>query len=181
MVLLKSDSQKLQKGDRLPEFNLRNVVDEHSYSNVSFSDKKAILIIFMCNHCPYVQSKFDEIERLTKIFPDIAVIGISSNDIDTYPQDGPDNMKKVAEGIGLKYYLYDESQDVAKRFGATCTPDPFLFLDGKLVFHGRLNNAMTLEDTSTENTMELVIRDALDGKEIEPWFNPSMGCSIKWK
>lgn len=181
MSLLQSQKDALEQGAALPEFRLRNVVDGKLYSSGFFTDKKGVLIIFMCNHCPYVQVKLEDVVALQDTFPEIFVVGINANDAEMYPQDGPDHMKELAEKIGLKYYLYDETQRVAKDFGAVCTPDPYFFFDGKLVFHGRLNDAMEPHEAVSENTMEKVIRKALAGNEIEEWFVPSQGCSVKWK
>ena len=92
-------------------------------------------------------------------------------------------MKSVAAEKGIKFdYLVDETQEIAKKYGAMCTPDPFLFnKEGKLVFHGRIDNAMKPEDTATEKTMIGVIEKLLSGEKIEKDFDPSIGCSIKWK
>ena len=91
-------------------------------------------------------------------------------------------MKELAREKGYQYYLVDETQDVAKKYGATCTPDPFVFdKEHKLVYHGRINNQMEPSDEVTENTMREVLDKVLAGEEVEDWFVPSQGCSIKWK
>lgn len=181
MVLLKSEVV-LKAGDKAPEFNLQGV-DDKSHSLSEVKDQPA-LVIFMCNHCPYVKAKVAAMNEIYEKFNGrIAMIGINSNDPTDYPDDSFENMKKFANEKGIKFtYLVDETQEVAKRYGAVCTPDPFLFdKEKRLVFHGRLDNAMKPEDTATEKTMILNIEKILSGKNIEKDFDPSMGCSIKWK
>ena len=113
----------------------------------------------------------------------IALIGINSNDSTEYPDDSFENMKKIADEKGIKFdYLVDEKQDVAKKYGAICTPDPFLFdQDRKLIFHGRIDNAMNPDTVATEKTMIINLQKFLNGNKIEKDFEPSIGCSIKWK
>jgi peroxiredoxin len=182
MVLLKSEVV-LKTGDKAPDFELLGTDDKiHRLSE--YRNYKGLLIVFMCNHCPYVQAKTKAlVELYDKFKGDIAIIGINSNDPTNYPDDSFENMKKFAEEKGIKFtYLVDETQQVAKRYGAVCTPDPFLFdQDGKLIFHGRIDNAMNPEDIATEKTMFINIEKLLSQKKIENDFEPSMGCSIKWK
>lgn len=182
MVLLKSEVV-LKAGDKAPDFNLLGI-DDKRHSLSEFKDYPATLVIFMCNHCPYVQAKVSAMNEIYgKFNGKIAMIGINSNDPTNYPDDSFENMKKFAEEKGIKFtYLVDETQQVAKKYGAVCTPDPFLFDNNKnLVFHGRIDNAMKPEDTPTEKTMIVNIEKILAGKKIEKDFDPSMGCSIKWK
>lgn len=174
--------QKLHRGDEAPTFRLRGV-DEREYSLDDFEGKDGYLIIFMCNHCPYVKAKVGAMNELYREFGDrIAIIGMNSNDPE-FPGEGMENMKEFAKERGIQFpYLLDETQEVAKAYGAVCTPDPFLFnKERKLVFHGRINDAMQPEDTPTEATMKINIEKMLKGEPIDPWFNPSMGCSIKWR
>ena len=173
---------KLNAGDKAPDFQLKGV-DEKTYSLGDFEGVEGFLIIFMCNHCPYVKAKIDDLNALYEKFNNkIAIIGINSNDPE-YPGEGMEHMKEFAQERNIKFtYVLDDTQEVAKSYGATCTPDPFLFdKDKKLVFHGRINDAMEPDDTSSENTMELNIEKMLQGESIDPSFNPSRGCSIKWK
>ena len=182
MVLLES-KVSLQTGDMAPDFELLGVDDkQHSLSN--YKDYKGLLVIFMCNHCPYVKAKIDAIKEIHEKFKDrIALVGINSNDSTEYPDDSFENMKIIAQEKEIKFdYLVDDDQEIAKRYGAVCTPDPFLFdSERKLVFHGRIDNAMKPEDTATEKTMISNIQRFLDGEKIEKDFDPSIGCSIKWK
>jgi len=182
MVLLESKIS-LKTGDAAHDFLLMGI-DDKMHSLDSYSESKGLLIIFICNHCPYVKAKIDAIKQIHEKFNEnIALVGINSNDSTEYPDDSFENMKKIANEKGIKFdYLVDEKQDVAKKYGAVCTPDPFLFdQNRKLIFHGRIDNAMNPDDTATENTMQKNIEKFLSGEKIEKDFEPSIGCSIKWK
>ena len=182
MVLLESKIS-LKTGDTAPDFSLMGI-DDKIHSLESYVGSKGLLVIFMCNHCPYVKAKIDAIKQIHEKFKEsIALVGINSNDSTEYPDDSFENMKKIADEKGMKFdYLVDEKQDVAKKYGAICTPDPFLFdQNRKLVFHGRIDNAMNPDDTATESTMQKNIEKYLAGEKIEKDFDPSIGCSIKWK
>ena len=182
MVLLES-KVSLQTGDIAPDFELLGI-DDKQHSLTNYKDYKGLLVIFMCNHCPYVKAKIDAIKEIHEKFKDrIALVGINSNDSMEYPDDSFENMKIIAQEKEIKFdYLVDGDQEIAKKYGAVCTPDPFLFdSERKLVFHGRIDNAMKPEDTSTEKTMIDNIQKFLDGEKIEKDFDPSIGCSIKWK
>jgi len=182
MVLLESKIS-LKTGDISPDFSLMGI-DDKIHSLDSYAESKGLLIIFMCNHCPYVKAKIDAIKQIHEKFnEDIALVGINSNDSAEYPDDSFENMKKIADEKDIKFdYLVDEKQDVAKKYGAICTPDPFLFdQNRRLIFHGRIDNAMNPDDTATENTMQKNIEKYLAGEKIEKDFDPSIGCSIKWK
>ena len=182
MVLLESQI-KLKTGDSAPDFNLLGI-DDQKHSLENYKDSEGILIIFMCNHCPYVKAKIEAIKQIHEKFGNrIAVVGINSNDPIDYPEDNFENMKKVAQEKELKFdYLVDDTQEIAKKYGAMCTPDPFLFnKNGELVFHGRIDDAMNPDAVATENTMQENITKLLEGRKIEKDFEPSIGCSIKWK
>jgi Peroxiredoxin len=172
----------LKTGDKAPEFNLKGIDDEmHSLDDYS---KKGLLVIFMCNHCPFVKAKIDAIKELYEKFnDDVAIVGINSNDSIKYPDDDFESMKAVAKEKGLQIdYLVDETQEIAKKYGAVCTPDPFLFdSEKKLIFHGRIDDAMNPEAEVSEKVMIKNIEKFLNGQKIEKDFDPSIGCSIKWK
>lgn len=182
MVVMESQVV-LKAGDMAPEFDLTGI-DDKKYSLSSFKGYEALLVIFMCNHCPYVKAKVDAINEIQNKFGGkVAVVGINSNDSVAYPDDSFDSMKTFAseKKIGF-FYLVDETQHVAKKYGAVCTPDPFLFnKELKLVFHGKIDNAMKPEDRATEKTMITNIEKLLGGQKIAKDFDPSIGCSIKWK
>ena len=182
MVLLNSNIKGLKKGEKAIDFSLKNV-DGKIVSLKDFKGK-ILVIIFMCNHCPYVKPKMNEIAKIQRDYESkgVAVICINSNDPDYDSEDSFDNMKKIAKQKGYRYYLVDETQEVAKAYGATCTPDPFVFdKSHRVVYHGRINDAMNPEDVPKKHDMMEVLDKVLSGREIKEWFVPSMGCSIKWK
>ena len=183
MVLTKSITM-LKAGEKAPNFELKGV-DGKKYSLSDFKNAKALLIIFMCNHCPYVKPKIEMIKNLQKKYSGkgLIVVGINSNDAADYPEDSFDGMVKTAKEKNFNFiYLIDETQQVAKAYGASCTPDPFLFdSEKKLVYHGRLNNQMEPNDAPTEHDMDEAIQAVLAGKKPKQDFIYSIGCSIKWK
>ena len=181
MVLLESEVS-LKTGDSAPDFSLKGI-DDNIHSLADY-DKKGLLVIFMCNHCPYVKAKIEAIKEIHQKFKDqISLIGINSNDSDKYPDDSFESMNTVANEKNITFdYLVDESQETAKKYGAVCTPDPFLFdSDRKLVFHGRIDDAMNPDAIATEKVMINNIEKFLNGQKIDKDFDPSIGCSIKWK
>ena len=143
MVKTLSDYGKLKKGSPAPEFSLKGT-DGKIHKLSSYAGKKGYLVIFMCNHCPFVKPKMGYIAELAgKYGKDIQVFGINANDQNEYPEDDFETMKKVANEKGFSFpYLADETQEIAKSYGASCTPDPFLFDAGKkLAYHGRFDDA----------------------------------------
>ena len=181
MVLLESEVS-LKTGDSAPDFSLKGI-DDNIHSLADY-DKKGLLVIFMCNHCPYVKAKIDAIKEIHQKFKDhISLVGINSNDSEKYPDDSFDSMKSVAKEKNIDFdYLVDETQDIAKKYGAVCTPDPFLFdSDRKLIFHGRIDDAMNPDAVPNEKVMIKNIEKFLNNEKIEKDFDPSIGCSIKWK
>lgn len=181
--MVKTESRvQLQKGDAAPDFALP-VIDGHVTNLASLTAKEGIFILFMCNHCPYVKVRMGEVMALYKEFGDrIAFVGINSSDPE-YPGEGMENMKAFAKERGIAFpYLLDEEGSVARAYGASCTPDPFLFdRNAKLVFHGRLTDALEPQEQVKERTMRENMQKLLANESIEPWFNPSLGCSIKFK
>ena len=182
MVLLESQI-KLKKGDIAPDFELLGI-DDKTHTLKNYENYKGILVIFMCNHCPYVKAKVDALNELfEECGKDIAIIGINSNDPTNVPEDSFEGMKQTAKEKNFQFdYLVDETQEIAKKYGAVCTPDPFLFdSDKRLVFHGRIDDAMNPDAKVTEKVMINNIEKFLNGQKIEKDFDPSIGCSIKWK
>jgi Peroxiredoxin len=181
---LEQSKSELTQGERVPEFELENTTGE----KVSLSDLDnydGVLVVFMCNHCPYVKTQVEELRKLNKEFSSIALVGINPN-CETHPDDSVEKMKEFTEENDLKsphfYYLSDPSQEVAKEFGAKCTPDPFL-LDWRhrLYYHGRLNDKMSPDQEVEDREMKKVIQDMLKRREPPEKQKPSQGCSIKWK
>jgi peroxiredoxin len=169
MVLTESN-YKLKKGDSAPDFSLLSTGNK-TYLLNDFKDKPT-LIIFMCNHCPYVIAKLPELNRIAEDFKDkVNVIGINSNDPDYDSEDSFENMKKYIDNGKIKFlYLADETQKTAKDYGAVCTPDPFLFdKNHKLIFHAKVDD------------LHRAITELINTNEITMEEKPSIGCSIKWK
>jgi peroxiredoxin len=183
MSLEESDSE-LEVGETAPEFTLENFEGQ----KVALSDLDnfdGVLLIFICNHCPYVKAQKEEIRKLAEEFSSIAVVGINPN-AETHPQDSVEKMETFAEENNLEssnfFYLADPEQEVAEAYGAVCTPDPFL-LDWRhrLHYHGRLNDKTNPDEEVTEREMKSVIEKMLKRKEPPEEQKASQGCSIKWK
>ncbi len=176
--------QKLKIEDKAPYFNLK-AVDGKYYSLNDFKGAKALLIVFMCNHCPYVKAKLDTIKNLQAKYKDkgLILVGINSNESENYPEDSYEGMVETAKAKNFNFiYLQDESQEVAKAYGASCTPDPFLFDSRQeLVYHGRFDDALEPGQKATKFDMEEAIEAVLQGKKPKQEFLYSLGCSIKWK
>lgn len=176
-------SKHLKHGDMAPDFTLKST-DGKNYSLKDFEDNKAILIVFICNHCPYVLGKLEELNKISEDFKGkgLKVIGINSNESDNYPEDSYENMKRFVESGKVKFlYLHDETQEVAKKYDAKCTPDPFLFDENqKLIFHSRVGFPPT-PNKSEKHELYEAIKEFLETGKISQKENPSMGCSIKWK
>ncbi len=176
-------AQKLSSGSQAPNFSLKGV--DNKIHNLNEFNSKALLIVFICNHCPYVKARISDLVSLQSKFApsELQIVGINSND-PSYEGEGFDKMINFAKEYSLNFpYLIDETQHVAKEFGAVCTPDPFLFDESKkLVFHGKINNAIEPDAIPTVHTMEENIHKVLEGKknDISKDFDPSVGCSIKW-
>ncbi len=181
-----TESTMLELGHRLPDFSLPDVVSGKTISPADFQDKKALLVMFICVHCPYVIHVREELARLGRDYAGkpLGIIAISSNYVGTHPQDAPENLKKMAEELGFNFpYCYDESQEVAKAFTAACTPDFFLFdEDRKLVYRGQLDDSRPGNGIPvTGKDLRAAIDAVLAGKPVDPNQKPSMGCNIKWK
>lgn len=183
MSLEQSDSE-LEQGESAPEFELENYEGE----KVALSDLDnydGVLVVFMCNHCPYVKAQTEELRKLNDEFSSIAIVGINPN-AETHPGDSVEKMGDFIEENDLDsphfYYLVDADQEVAEAYGAECTPDPFL-LDyrHRLFYHGRLNDKAGPNQEVEEREMKEVIEDMLKRRDPPQEQKPSQGCSIKWK
>lgn len=169
-----------------PDFNLMDTVSGKGFSLQNSKGKKGTVVLFICNHCPFVIHVNPEIVKLAHDYQEkgIAFIAISSNDVENYPQDAPHLMKEVAVREGYTFpYLYDESQEVAKAYDAACTPDFYLFnTDLKLVYRGQLDdsrpgNGIPLTGTDLRNAFDALLSNA----PVDTVQKPSIGCNIKWK
>lgn len=188
MTLKESTDAQLSRGDPAPGFTLTGA-DGGTHALADYTDYDAVLIIFTCNHCPYAKAKMPALNGIAADYDRVAVIGINANDAEEYPDDSFERMQALVEEKAIRYdaYLHDADQDVAKAYGAVCTPDPFLFVNEDLTFtlfyHGRLDDAMNPDDEPSNGpgaTMRAAIDAALSGDE-PPEEQPSAGCSIKWK
>lgn len=174
-------------GAKAPAFSLPGV-DGETYSLDSFKDCKTLLVIFMCNHCPYVIAVQDRINDLAKKYKSqgLAVIGINSNNPDKYPEDSFDAMQVRAKEKGYAFaYVQDLSQKVAKDYDAVCTPDPYLYenVEGQflLCYRGRIDDSWKDPAKVTQPDLALAIESVLQNRQPSSNQTPSMGCSIKWK
>ena len=175
----------LPLGTKLIAFELIDTVSEKNFSSDEFEISKPTLIMFICNHCPYVIHYHSEIQKIYKDYKDqINMVAISSNDIDNYPQDAPEHMQDLWKELGLSFpYLFDETQMVAKAYKAECTPEFYLFDNNdKLVYRGRLDESSpNSEILPSGKDLRDSIENLLNEREISLEQFPSMGCNIKWK
>ena len=179
-------SKMIPLGTEAPGFTLPDTISGETKSLEELKSDVATVVMFICNHCPYVKHVNDQLVQLAQDYQPkgVSFIAISSNDPVTYPDDAPDKMKEVGSELGYPFpYLFDETQEVAKAFSAACTPDTYIF-DGdmKLVYRGQLDGARPGNQVPVTGED---VREALDallsGQPVDPDQKPSMGCSIKWK
>lgn len=183
--MVKTASTMLPLGTKAPDFSLVNV-DGRTVSLSDYDGAPALLVIFMCNHCPFVKHIASELARLGHEYQSrgAAIVGISSNDVSKYPADSPEQMIHEAETQGYSFaYLYDENQDVAKAYKAACTPDFFLFDgDQKLVYRGQLDSSRPGNGIPvTGEDLRRALDTVLAGDSVPQEQTPSIGCNIKWK
>jgi peroxiredoxin len=171
-------------GSKLPTFDLRNV-DGKMTGPSYFTNGKAYLVAFLCNHCPYVKGSEEMLITIVRQFEKdgLKTLAISSNDASKYPEDGFEKMVEKAREMNLPYpYLYDETQDVARQFDAACTPEFYLFdRNHTLVYHGTINDSPRDPSKVTKDYLSKAISAALEGQTPNPQFVHPLGCSIKWK
>lgn len=181
-----TNSTMLPLGTVAPDFQLPDVVTGKTISLANFSGKKALLVMFICKHCPYVKHIENELSLLGKDYAskDIGIVAISSNDAGAYPDDSPENLKSFAEAMSFTYPLcYDETQDVAKSYTAACTPDFFLFDNNrKLVYRGQLDSSRPgNDDPVTGKDLRAAMDAVVAGNSVSTDQKPSAGCNIKWR
>ena len=179
-------SSMLPLGTRTPDFSLTDVSSGQTVSLSDFSNKKSLLVMFICRHCPYVKHVQEELAKIGKDYQgkDIGIVAISSNDIESYPEDAPDSLKEQAQHLGFTFpYLYDETQDVAKTYTAACTPDFSVFdKERKLVYRGQLDDSRPGNNLPvTGKDLRTAIEAVLSDQAVNPDQKPSIGCGIKWK
>ncbi|GJM29265.1 MAG: thioredoxin family protein [Cyclobacteriaceae bacterium] len=184
--MAETPSTMLPLGTIAPAFSLLDTVSGNIVTLDSLKSTRATVIMFICNHCPFVKHVNKELVRMAHDYQkkDVSIIAISSNDVEKYPQDGPERMKETAEEVGYPFpYLFDESQQVAKDYQAACTPDFYLFdPDLKLVYRGQLDgsrpgNGLPVTGKDLRNAIDAL----LAGNPVSKHQHPSIGCNIKWK
>lgn len=177
-------SQQIPFGSPAPDFSLPGI-DGKTYSLDSFSDAKVLVVVFMCNHCPYVQACWDRLIGLQQEFGarGVHLVGINANDAAEYPDDNFEKMKEYAEEKKQNFpYLRDETQKTAKSYDAVCTPDIFVYDEKRqLAYHGQLDDNWKEPEKVTKRELAEALEALLQGKKTSPAQKPSMGCSIKWK
>ena len=179
-------SQPSQLGASAAEFELPGT-DGKIYRLSQFQNSKALVIVFMCNHCPYVKATLDRINKLAQTYSlrGVQLIGINSNDAAKYPDDSFEEMKKLVQDRKLSFpYLHDETQEVARAYDAACTPEFYVYgnMDHQfsLQYHGRLDDNWKDEAAITQRDLELALEEILVGKRPRSDQKPAIGCSIKW-
>ncbi|MEM8722950.1 MAG: thioredoxin family protein [Cyanobacteria bacterium P01_G01_bin.39] len=184
--MVKTASTMLPLGTAAPEFELPDVVSNKAVSLKTFTDSKALLIMFICQHCPFVKHVQQELAKIGQDYQDrpLGIVAISANDVANYPQDSPEMLKKMAEELSFNFPVcYDESQEVSKSYTAACTPDFFLFDSSlKLAYRGQLDDSRPGNDIPvTGQDLRQAIDALLQDKAIDWSQKPSIGCNIKWK
>jgi thiol-disulfide isomerase/thioredoxin len=179
-------STMLSLGTRLPGFSLRDAVSGNLVSERELDGKPAALVMFICNHCPYVQHVLPEIGHLTRDYAarGVGIVAINANDVDAYPQDGPAAMKTLAIAQRWSFpFLFDEIQAVAKNFHAACTPDFFAYdARGLLAYRGQLDDSRPGSNVLvTGRDLRAALDAILAGRRPSADQRPSVGCNIKWK
>lgn len=179
-----SMSNKANLGSDIIDFSLKGT-DDKNYSPQNFSDKEILIIMFICNHCPYVKAVIRRLVTLQEKYKDkkVQLIGINPNDSSAYPEDSFENMKLFAGKYKINFpYLIDETQKTAKEYDARCTPDIYVFdRERKLRYRGQIDDNWKDESKVVNKDLENAIDLLLQGKKIEFEQIPTIGCSIKWK
>jgi len=176
----------LALGTEAPGFALPDVTTGKIVSLGDFADKKALLVIFLCNHCPYVIHVREELGRIARDYAGqpLGIVGITANDVAAYPDDSPEATRELAGIVGFPI-LYDATQEVAKAYTAACTPDFFLFGHESgtrmLAYRGQLDNTRPRQEPPTGHDLRAALDAVLAGRAVEGEQRPSLGCNIKWK
>lgn len=179
-------SNMMPLGTSAPDFSLPDTVTGACLSFSDIQGEIATVVMFICNHCPYVKHINDELVRLGNDYGNkgVGFVAISANDVENYPEDSPEKMKSLAEELGYPFpYLYDESQSVAKAYDAACTPDFFVFdANAGCVYRGRLDGSTPGNDVPvTGEDLRAALDMVLAGESVSEEQQPSVGCNIKWR
>lgn len=169
-----------------PDFKLPDVVSLEMISLSTFAGKKALFMMFICQHCPFVKHVERELANIGKDYLplDVGIVAISANNVETHPGDAPDKLKEMALELGFNFpYCYDETQEVAKAYTAACTPDFFVFdRELKLAYRGQLDDSRPSNDKPvTGRDIRAALDAVLAGNSVSREQRPSVGCNIKWK
>jgi peroxiredoxin len=180
------ESTMLELGTPAPDFSLPDVISGTVITLETFAGRKAVLVMFLCPHCPYVKHIQARLAALLREYAGspLGIVAISSNDVAQFPEDNPDGLRAQARELGFQFpYCYDESQAVAKAYRAACTPDFFLFDEGrKLVYRGQMDSSRPGNDVPvTGGDLRAALDAVLAGRPVNPNQRPSIGCNIKWK
>lgn len=180
------ETTQIPLGFDAPDFSLPDTVSGKTMTLNDFKSEHATVVMFICNHCPFVKNIWEQLIALGKDYQEkgIKFIAISSNDAENYPDDGPEKMKALAESTNLPFpYLYDETQEVAKAYQAACTPDFSIFDSNlKCVYRGQLDDSRPNNGkTADGKDIRAALDNILAGKPIAATQTPSIGCNIKWK
>ncbi|MBW4558309.1 MAG: thioredoxin family protein [Trichormus sp. ATA11-4-KO1] len=179
-------STMLPIGTQAPDFHLPEVVSGKTISLATFADKKALLVMFICRHCPFVKHVQEELAKLGKDYltSDLGIVAISANDAQKYPDDAPESLKAMATELDFKFPLcFDATQETAKAYTAACTPDFFVFDEKRqLAYRGQLDDSRPSNGKPvTGADLRSAIASVLAGKPVTSEQKPSIGCNIKWK
>lgn len=184
--MVATPSSMLELGTEAPEFSLPDTISGETISLASLRSDQATVVMFLCNHCPFVKHVNPQLVQLANDYQPrgISFVAISSNDVENYPEDSPEKMKEYAKRLGYPFpYLYDETQEVARAYSAACTPDFYIFdRELKLVYRGQLDDSRPNSDIPlTGANMRTALDNILAGEPVDPDQKPSLGCNIKWK
>lgn len=184
--MVRTPSTMLALGMQAPNFSLPDVVSGETVSLEDFASKKAMLVMFICRHCPYVKHMEQEIANIGRDYADedLGIVAISANDIEAYPEDAPESLKEMAQELGFSFpYLHDDGQEVAKAYHAACTPDFYVFDDGrKLAYRGQLDDSRPGNGLPiTGKDLRAAMDSVLANEPLSFDQKPSVGCNIKWK
>lgn len=182
----RTESAMLALGTRAPHFALKDVRDNTVHTTESLAGPKGLLVMFICCHCPFVKHVEQQLAQLAINFrnSDVGFVAISSNDAENYPDDAPSSLAQQALKLGFIFpYLYDETQEVARAYDATCTPDFFLFdAKGNLAYRGQLDSSRPGNDIPvTGRDLRAALKAVIAGEPVNADQHPSVGCNIKWK
>ncbi len=184
--MARTASTMLPLGTQAPDFQLPDVVSGKTISLDTFAGKRALLVMFICRHCPFVKHVQTELAQIGKDYADadVGIVAISANDATHYPEDAPDKLKDMAEQLGFMFpCCYEESQETAKAYTAACTPDFFLFdAERKLAYRGQLDDSRPGNDQPvTGKDLRFALDAMLASEALNCDQKPSIGCNIKWK